>query len=93
MKPEEIEDVRVAEDQIGSEAVFIAQRSEFPALPVRQAFAIRWPTCQQSKVTAELMVRAVAARACSMRERMSSNRSLGFAEGVSFRAFGIKIKS
>ena len=29
MKPEEIEDARVAEDQIGSEAVFIAQRSEF----------------------------------------------------------------
>jgi hypothetical protein len=29
VKPEEIEDVRVAEDQIGSEAVFIAQRSEF----------------------------------------------------------------
>src|SRR5271166_286258 len=29
VKPEEIEDVRVAEDQIGNEAVFIAQRSEF----------------------------------------------------------------
>src|ERR1700719_2590300 len=29
VKPEEIEDVRVAEDQRGREAVFIAQRSEF----------------------------------------------------------------